>query len=341
MRNGIENQTEVFLVVQTQSESTWGLLIKIMGVLGNKGLEVIDHRVWSPRGINKMLVNEVYVRSPIQVSASQTAQEALDALTEDITKAIKDIIDQPDSRVNVQRWFPGVVEEIIEETKEMQHSKNVRQRLLNEVPTALERKSKIQTSATKEKAFEELMGDTAEQPDGKTEHESKELDLMSFVQSEIAQEQPKTKPRRRYRRKTHSTPVVGGGLFGEVEARSGRDEKPRFHRVSDYARRKHDDLNFSQNASGVPAEITIEGEVFQIRISQDTWKDLKNVMDGQSRDTRGVPISDIEITAQYDAPVVQRLQGFVRNAGLERIQEKDRDVQSEVSEESNVKSGLP
>jgi len=338
MRNGIKNQTEVFLVVQTQSESTWGLLIKIMGVLGNKGLEVIDHRVWSPRGINTILVNEVYVRSHLQVSASQTAQEALDALTEDITKAIKDIIDQPGSRVKVQRWFPGVVEEV-EETKEIQQ-KNNRQRLLNDASTALERKSKIQTSATNEKAFEE-MGDTAEQLDGNTEDKSKELGRISFMQSETAREQPKAKPRRRYRHKTHSTPVVGGGLFGEVEARSGRDEKPRFHCVSDYARRKQEDLNFSQNASGVPAEITVKGEVFQIRIAQDTWKDLKNGMEGQTRDTRGAPTSDIEITAQYDAPVVRRLQGFVRNAGLKRIQEEDRDVQSEFSEESTVKSGRP
>lgn len=338
--DGIKNQTEVFLVIQTQSESTWGLLIKIMGVLGNKGLEVIDHRAWSPRGINTTLVNEVYARSPIKISDSQTAQEALDALTEDITKAIKDIIDQSDSRVKVQRWFPGVVEEVVEETTEKQH-KNIRQRLLNEASTALERNSKMQTSATLEKTFEELTGNTAEQADGKTEDKLKEFDKKSFMQSETVQEQPQAKPRRRYRHKTHSTPVVGGGLFGEVEARSGRDEKPGFHRVSDYARHKQEDLNFSKKASGVPAEITIKGEVFQIRISQDTLKNLKGGMEGQSRDSRGVPISGIEITAQDDAPVVQRLQGFVRNAGLQRIQEEDRDVQSEFSEESSVKNGLP
>ena len=153
----------------------------------------------------------------------------------------------------------------------------------------------------------------------------------------MAQEQPKAKPRRRFRHKTHSTPVVGGGLFGEVEARSGRDDNSRFDRVSDYSRRKQEDLNFNFKASGVAAEITIKGQVFQIRISRETFKNLQNGMEGQTTDSRGVPISGIEITAQDDAPVVQRLQGFVRNTGLQKIQEEV----SEYSEESSLKNGLP
>jgi Kef-type K+ transport system membrane component KefB len=332
---GIKNQTEVFLVIQTQSESTWGLLINIMGVLGSKGLDVIDHRAWSPRGINTTLVNEVYARSPIQVVASQTLQNALDALIEDITKAIKDVIDQSDSRVKVQRWFPGVVEEVVEETNEKQH-KDIRQRLLKEASTALERKASIQISATKGKTIEEITGMNVDKPSGNTKDELTDLGSQSLLQSSTGKDQQKEKPRRRFRHKTHSTPVVGGGLFGEVEARSGRNENPRFHRVSDYSRRKQEDLNFSLKASGVPAEITIKGQVFQIRISQETWRDLQNGMEGQTRDSRGVPISGIEITAQDDAPVVQRLQGFVRNTGLQRIQEEA----SEYSEDSSIKGGI-
>jgi len=334
---GIKNQTEIFLVIQTQSESTWGLLINIMGALGNKGLDVIDHRAWSPRGINTTLVNEVYARSPIQISDSQTLQDALDVLVGDITEAIKGVIDQSDSRVKVQRWFPGVVEEVVEETNEKQH-KDIKQRLLKEASTALERKAKIQTFATKEKTYEELAGMTAEKPEESKADNSDDFDRSkSYLQSTMAQEPPKTKPRRRFRHKTHSTPVVGGGLFGEVEARSGRDNNSRFDRVSDYSRRKQEDLNFNFKASGVAAEITIKGEVFQIRISQETFRNLQNGMEGQTTDSRGVPIAGIEITAQDDAPVVQRLQGFVRNTGLQQIQEEA----SEYSEDSSVQKGLP
>jgi hypothetical protein len=105
--DAIKNKSEVFLVIQTQSESTWGLLIKIMSVMGTHGLDVIDHRAWSPRGINTTLVNEVYARCPVNVSAYDTPEEALDALIEEITNSIKEQIDQPDSKVKVQRWFPG------------------------------------------------------------------------------------------------------------------------------------------------------------------------------------------------------------------------------------------
>jgi len=329
--DGIKNQTEVFLVIQTQSESRWGLLIKIMGVLGNNGLDVIDHRAWSPRGINTTLVNEVYARSPIHLGASQTLQDALDSLIKELTNAIKDVIDQEDSRVKVQRWFPGVVEEVVEETNEKQHN-DIRQRLLKEASTALERKAQLQTSATREKTYEELMGIVVENTARSKEDVSEEGDSKAFLQSGSEKDKVKGKPRRRFRHKTYSTPVVGGGLFGEVEARSGRDENSRIRRVSDFRKQKQEDLNFSLKTSGVPAEITIKGQVFQIRISQDTWRDLKNGIEGQTRDSRGIPISGIEITAQDDAPVVQRLQGFVRNTGLQKIQEEA----SEYSEESSV-----
>ena len=104
---GVRIKNQVFLVIQTQSESSWGLLTKIMNVMGNRGLDVIDHRAWSPRGINTTLVNEVYVRCSIDISSNESPEQALDKLIEEITKSIKFEIDQPDSKVKVQRWFPG------------------------------------------------------------------------------------------------------------------------------------------------------------------------------------------------------------------------------------------
>ena len=179
---GIKNQTEVFLVIQTQSESTWGLLIKIMGVLGSKGLDVIDHRAWSPRGINTTLVNEVYARSQIQLSDSQTLEDAVDVLIENITQAIKDAIDQTDSKVKVQRWFPGVIEEVVEETNERRHS-DIKQRLLKEASSALERKAKMQLSATKEKSYAEIMGLPEEKQAESKEDSLSNLNASSLLQS--------------------------------------------------------------------------------------------------------------------------------------------------------------
>mmetsp|Transcript_44623 Transcript_44623/g.45277 ORF Transcript_44623/g.45277 Transcript_44623/m.45277 type:complete len:797 (+) Transcript_44623:81-2471(+) len=335
--DGIRNKSEVFLVIQTQSESTWGLLMNIMNVMGTYDLDVIDHRSWSPRGINTTLVNEVYAKCPIDISSYDTPEEALNVLIEEITTSIKTKIDQPDSKVKVQRWFPGVVKEVVEETNEKEH-KNIRGRLLKEASTRLERKQKMQTEATKGKSLLEITGEEGE---GIEEGEKeKELDKNSFLPSLATQDQPKAKPRRRYRHKTHSTPVVGGGLFGEeVEAKSGRDLTQGFHRVSDYSnRKKQEDLNFSSKLSGVPAKITVKGEVFHIRISEDTVKGLESGTGGQTTDSHGVSISGIEITARDDAPVVQRLAGFVRNTSLNRIQEEDNEAPSEFSEDTNVKN---
>jgi len=336
--DGIRNKSEVFLVIQTQSESTWGLLMNIMHVMGNYNLDVIDHRSWSPRGINTTLVNEVYAKCPIDISSYETPEEALDVLIGKITNSLKTKIDQPDSKVKVQRWFPGVIKEVVEETNEKEH-KNIRGRLLKEASTRLERKQKMQTEATQGKSIVEIIGEEGEGPEeGKGEEENK-LDKNSFLPNIAAQDQSKAKPRRRYRHKTHSTPVVGGGLFGEeVEARSGREKAQGLNRVSDYSNpKKQEDLNFSSKLSGVPAKITVNGEVFHIRISEETVKGLESGTGGQTTDSHGVSISGIEITARDDAPVVQRLTGFVRNSLLGRIQEEDRETPSEFSEDSNVK----
>jgi len=323
---GIKNKNEVFLVIQTQSESAWGLLIKIMNVMGRFDLDVIDHRAWSPRGINTTLVNEVYARCPLDTSGYEAPEKALEALIEKLTKTIISEIDQPDSKVKVQRWFPGVVKEVVEETDEKKQ-KNIRERLLVEASTNLERKQKIQLDATTAKTVEEITGDEVAEGPKQNVEKDKMDDLLrqSVLPNSSGTPEQSERPRRRHRHKTHSTPVVGGGLFGEeVVARSGRDGSRRMDRVSDFSTNKdnHEDLNFTlSSSSDLPARITVQGEVFHIRISENSWKDLKTGVEGQTTDSRGVPLSGIEITARDDAPVVQRLQGFVRNPILAKIQE--------------------
>ena len=124
-----------------------------------QGLEVIDHRAWSPRGINTTLVNEVYARAHLNLDVKEDPQEALDALIDSVREAIETTIGQPETaKVKVQRWFPGVVEEIVEEVDEKRRS-NVTQRLLKEASSILERKQQIQTSATEARTVEQILGD--------------------------------------------------------------------------------------------------------------------------------------------------------------------------------------
>ena len=148
-----------------------------------------------------------------------------------------------------------------------------------------------------------------------------------FVVPGTEGEKEKPKARRRVRHKTRSTPVVGGGLFGEtVEAISGREK-----RISDFSQIK-DELSFKvPKKDGIPAEITVKGETFRIRIEKDTLRDLQRGAEGGMVDSRGVAISGVNISASDDAPVVQRLQGFVRTSMLQDINE-DLVSESEASE---------
>ena len=131
------------------------------------------------------------------------------------------------------------------------------------------------------------------------------------------------RPRRRVRQKMRSTPVVGGGLFGEtIEARSGRDGETR---VSDFTKNKGNGMDwaFDSGKRGIPAEISIKGEVYSIRIANDTWRDLQKGFNGQMVDNRGIEISQMNIEATDDAPIVQRLTGFVRSMNfMSKIEDK-------------------
>jgi len=325
--HGIKQGSTIFLCIQTQSESSWGLLNSIMGTMAKKNLDVIDHRAWSPRGMNTTLVNEIYARTVFSTEYKDdedplaAVEQATQKLMEDVDQALCDAIDQPGvAKVKVQPWYPGLIQEICEEVNERSH-KNVTQRLLKEATKRLETKQSLQTMATVRKSVSELMGD---------EETTK---LTQDLEGPVAEPVPessveKTRPRRRVRQKMRSTPVVGGGLFGEaIEAKSGRDTTTR---VSDFGMNKGQGLDWSLGSgqAGIPAEITIKGEVYDIRIGQNTWKDLQKGFSGQTVDNRGIEISQMNIEASDDAPIVQRLSGFVRNMPLRSIIEDDNHMES-------------
>lgn len=95
--------------------------------------------------------------------------------------------------------------------------------------------------------------------------------------------------------------------------------------INDLSNLGQSDLNFEVKSSGVAGTITIGQEVFKVRIPESCYNDLKAGTENEATDFRGMPISGIEITAQEDAPVVQRLQGFVRMATNRNLLLEDED----------------
>lgn len=331
----IRNKSEVFLVIQTQSESSWGLLMRIMDVIGAANLDVIDHRAWSPRGINTTLVNEVYAKCPLVCNEHESPARALNVLIGDITMKLQGVIDQENSKVKVQRWFPGVIKEVVEDGDGK--VENIRERLLEEAHTNLENRQSKQLAATKQKSVRAIlkahggMDDIATDPE--TSDDSKEDGDKFDVPKRMSQDLetgtavPKKNNRRRSLQKTFSTPVIGGGLFGEqIKAHGGRDgddDSGKF--VSDFGNDNDDILGAEGKHQGVTAQITINRDVFHVQISESTYRDLKSGASGNKTDSRGVAMSGIEIKATDDAPVTQRLQGFVRTASLAKISETEKD----------------
>lgn len=210
------NKSTVFLCIQTQSDSQWGLLYRIMNTMGKLKLEIIDHRTWNPRGINTTVVNEIYAKDSIRTSETEEESElSLQDRLLEVQKILLETINQPDTaKVKVHRWFPGVIEEIVEEITEVEENGiiitrtkkkvNLKQEIASEVASLLEKKKEMQLKATTGRNASDILGkngQSAEPANGST-----------------AVEQPKVaKPAapRRKMVKTRSTPVIGGDLFSQ------------------------------------------------------------------------------------------------------------------------------
>lgn len=92
-------ETTVFLCIQTQSDSAWGLLPRIITCINKMHLEIIDHRSWNPRGVHTTLINEVYVKDSMSLDPSIDADEALDARLEEVQSTLINVINQDYSKV--------------------------------------------------------------------------------------------------------------------------------------------------------------------------------------------------------------------------------------------------
>lgn len=336
LREGIKNETTVFLCIQTQSDSSWGLLPKLMATMQRLGVEVIDHRSWHPRGIDTTLVNEVFVRDTIKAKEDGGAQTLDDRMNE-ISSQLENTINQPLAQVKVSRWFPGVLEEIKEEIEE--HTSNrrteshvkVTQAILAEAENELEKTRLMQTNATREKSVGEILAETqaalgnVDGPQaaleaglastGPTFHHDQSAPAAAFGGRQVAQRRPS----RRVRQKMRSTPVVGGGLFEDpktaehrpapsmraLAAQADNNASPRHHRSSIRDSIAH--LAIPEPAGEV-AEVVVNGEVFQVRLTPATISRIRSGYSGEI-----VGDNDIKVS-QADVPVEYRLSGFVRNA---------------------------
>jgi len=327
----IKNKTVIFLCIQTQSQSRWGLLPDIMAKTKKLRLEIIDHRSWHPRGVHTTLVNEIYAKARLDVSGNGANQKFEEKRAE-VQLGIEEAIKLEDSKVKVTRWFPGVINEIVEEieektvTKETQRRASIEDVLLKEAQMALESKRSLQTGATQEKSVKDLAEELA-LPDS-----------IGAAQAEVGAG-PERQPRqRRVRQKMRSTPVFGGSLFGEENAGSAttvNKEQKETNKRDVFA-----GLNTWRRglgSTGRSAEIIIGGESFQIHVSDETVKNLRKGYNGETTvNGRGMIVQGLSID-QNNAPVVNMLQGYVRNQQLTNIQEeRHHDVDSEADSSQHL-----
>jgi hypothetical protein len=83
----------IFLCIQIQCSSTWGLIPKIISTLTKLNVEVIDNRSWHPRGVDTTLMTEIFVQDDYFLSTNGedllTIQERIAEVSDKMTKAIR------------------------------------------------------------------------------------------------------------------------------------------------------------------------------------------------------------------------------------------------------------
>ena len=301
LMDDIYRRRVVFLCIQTQSDTAWGLMPRIMQKLSALKLDIIDHRSWHPRGIDATLVNEIYVQDELKIEEKGGAQELLKQRIDEIREALKAAIGQPErSKVKVQRWFPGVVQEIVESVHDRTKSKkklNIQQELVTEAAKQMEIRQSIQTTATKERSVREILADMGKDPGVPA----------GSADATAAETTADGAPRPRRRRKMRSTPAVGGDLFGGADA----DAPVPLVKESLSTSIKKSKNDFDFGMKGHKAEIIVEGESFDVRLNSQTIKALRSGFSGDMLDSRGISLNNAPLQS---SDVTHMLSGYVRNA---------------------------
>jgi len=318
LRENIEANKIVFLCIQIQCASKWGLIPKIISSITSLKLEVIDNRSWHTRGVDSTLMTEIFVEDDYFL---RDDEEEKGRVIEDRIAEVNDkmmiAIRQPGAIVKVTRWHPGVVQAIVEEVKTRSSVSNkltsgnnlgmsVKDLLAREASHKLESKRNLQVSATKEKSLDEI---------------KKEMGIPLDSLTKTPEEQPTAPPtgarpttapkaRRRVRQKMRSTPVVGGSLFDNPNA--SPIEEPKINQTDD---RSAVYQPFSDRLGGRSAELVVDGEVYKIRVTPQTVHRVRSGYSGELLEDSSVKFSSA------DVPIEHRLEGFVRTSALQTISE--------------------
>jgi hypothetical protein len=321
LRENIKANKVVFLCIQIQCASTWGLIPKIISTLTALKVEIIDNRSWHPRGVDSTLMTEIFVQDDCFLRMTEDAEgqaKSVEDRIAEVNEAMTKAIRQPGAKVKVTRWFPGVLQSIVEEVKSQSEvSKkitvggnrgSVRDILAKEATKTLENKRNTQIAATKEKSLNEIKAEMGIPIDSPAE--APEPSTATGEAGGAAA--PPATTRRRVRQKMRSTPVVGGSLFDDPKPSA--PEKPKEKTAGGGgAPVRH---TFSSGLGGQTAELVVGGEVFKIRVMPETVHRIRAGYSGELLDDASVRLS------QEDVPIEHRLQGFIRTtANLQTISE--------------------
>jgi hypothetical protein len=331
-QKNIEANKIVFLCIQIQCASTWGLIPKIISTLTSLKLEVIDNRSWHPRGVDTTLMTEIFVEDDcfLHCSDEEAHVKSIDDRIEEVTATMTKSIRQPGAKVKVTRWYPGVLQAIVEEVKSkssttsknvtgMAGMKSVRDIVAGEATKVLESKRNVQILATAEKSLDEIKKEMGIPIEHTTQVIAEPEPAAPQVTdlSTAGALPPPTTTRRRVRQKMRSTPVTGGSLFDspkQLQPEAPKDQGGR-HTVAE---------PFRASLGGQSAELVVGGEVFKIRVMPETVHRIRSGYSGELLDDSNVKF------AQEDVPIEHRLQGFVRTSGLLTISEDTTETDSNV-----------
>jgi len=332
LREDIEANKVVFLCIQIQCASTWGLVPKIITTLSSLKFEVIDNRSWHPRGVDSTLMTEIFVQddSFLQATDEEAGKTIEDRIAE-VNNIMKGAIRQPGAKVKVTRWFPGVLQAIVEEVQSNSsvstkmatgNRGSIKDLLAKEATKTLESKRNVQSAATKEKTLDEIKKEMGIPLDPTLSQDASSTPAGTDAGGD-APAAP-AKPRRRVRQKMRSTPVVGGSLFDDVKPSA--PEEPQ----AETGGRQRQAFSTGGDLGGVTAELVINGEAFKIRVMPETIHRIRSGYSGEL-----LPDSSVKFS-QEDVPIEHRLEGFIRTAGLSTISEDEIDAASNHGSEKEV-----
>lgn len=250
-----------------------------------------------------------FLKRSDEEAENKTIDERLLEVHETMAAAIR----QPGAKVKVTRWFPGVLQDIVEEVQSLSSSRNitrgaatsVREVLAKEASKTLEGKRNKQIAATEDKTLDQIKAGMGIPLEASAEEEKPSLAAACETNA------PR---RRRVRQKMRSTPVVGGSLFDEPQPPP--EPKPTGNVGTTGQGKNVGPGAISGGMSSQPAELVVGGEVFKIRVLPETIHRIRRGYGGDLLEDASVHV------LQADVPIEHRLSGFIRNGGMQIISEE-------------------